>query len=157
MFSDFFGLAKGIYDANIWASMYDVVHPSRRATMLGLANMIGWFGAGCGTTAIGVATTRWGVTMGQALASTAGIYAVVAVLLILAGAVFAPRDHSARGKRRAQPSNDCLEPVLGRSSMQRNRSSRSLRATARPNVLPHCQPNPRGPQSDGQSLKTCHF
>ncbi len=92
LFLTFFGLAKGIYDANIWASMYDVVDPSRRATMLGLANMIGWFGAGCGTTAIGVATTRWGVTMGQALASTAGIYAVVAVLLILAGAVFAPRD-----------------------------------------------------------------
>lgn len=87
-----FGLAKGIYDANIWASMYDVVHPSRRATMLGLANMIGWFGAGCGTTAIGVATKRWNVTMGDALASTAGIYAVVALLLVAAGLVFAPRD-----------------------------------------------------------------
>ena len=45
LFLTCFGLAKGIYDANIWASMYDVVHPSRRATMLGLANMIGWFGA----------------------------------------------------------------------------------------------------------------
>lgn len=104
LFLTFFGLAKGIYDANIWASMYDVVHPSRRATMLGLANMIGWFGAGCGTTAIGVATTRWGVTVGQALGSTAGIYAVVAVLLILAGAVFAPRDI-----RRAEAASTTLE------------------------------------------------
>jgi MFS family permease len=87
-----FGFAKGIYDANIWASMYDVVRPSRRATMLGLANMIGWGGAAAATSAIGVATTRFHVTMGEALASTAVIYAIVAVILILAGAVFAPRD-----------------------------------------------------------------
>lgn len=86
------GLAKGVYDANIWASMYDVIHPSRRATMLGLANMIGWFGAGCGTYGFGLATTRWKISMGEALSSTAAIYAVVAVLLFLAGAVFAPRD-----------------------------------------------------------------
>jgi hypothetical protein len=87
-----FGLAKGIYDANIWASMYDVVHPTRRATMLGLANMIGWFGAGLGTYGIGVATTRLNVTMGQALASTSVIYAGVALLLLTAGLVTARRD-----------------------------------------------------------------
>ncbi|MEX2286827.1 MAG: MFS transporter [Planctomycetaceae bacterium] len=92
MYLTLFGLAKGIYDANIWASMYDVVHPSRRATMLGLANMIGWFGAGCGTFGIGVATTRLNITMGQALASTSVIYAVVAILLLVAGLAFAPRD-----------------------------------------------------------------
>jgi MFS family permease len=92
LFLTCFGFAKGIYDANIWASMYDVVRPSRRATMLGLANMIGWGGAAAATSAIGVATTRFHVTMGQALASTAGIYAIVAVILILAGVVFAPRD-----------------------------------------------------------------
>lgn len=86
------GLAKGIYDANIWASMYDVVHPTRRATMLGLANMIGWFGAGCGTYGFGLATARWKISMGQALSSTAVIYAVVALLLLFAGLVTARRD-----------------------------------------------------------------
>jgi MFS family permease len=86
------GLAKGIYDANIWASMYDVVHPSRRATMLGLANMIGWFGAGCGTYGFGLATARWNISMGQALSSTAIVYAVVALLLLIAGTLCAPRD-----------------------------------------------------------------
>jgi MFS family permease len=86
------GLAKGIYDANIWASMYDVVHPTRRATMLGVANMIGWFGAGCGTYGFGLATTRWGISMGQALSSTAVIYAIVAILLFFAGIVTAGRD-----------------------------------------------------------------
>jgi MFS family permease len=87
-----FGLAKGIYDANIWASMYDVVHPSRRATMLGLANMIGWLGGGLATAATGSVMTRlhWG--LGQVLSTTAILYALVAILLILAGAVYAPRD-----------------------------------------------------------------
>jgi MFS family permease len=86
------GLAKGIYDANIWASMYDVVHPTRRATMLGLANMIGWFGAGCGTYGFGLATARWNISMGEALSSTAIIYAFVAVVLFFAGIVTAGRD-----------------------------------------------------------------
>ncbi len=72
--------------------MYDVVHPTRRATMLGLANMIGWFGAGCGTYGFGLATARWDISMGQALVSTAVIYAIVAVLLFFAGIVTAGRD-----------------------------------------------------------------
>jgi MFS family permease len=87
-----FGLAEGIYDANIWASMYDVIHPSRRATMLGLANMIGWFGAGLATVGTGMAITRLHMTFGQVLSATALIYAAVALLLIVAAAVFAPRD-----------------------------------------------------------------
>jgi MFS family permease len=87
-----FGLAEGIYDANIWASMYDVIHPSRRATMLGLANMIGWFGAGVATVGTGMAITRLHMTFGQVLSATAVIYAAVALLLIVAAAVFAPRD-----------------------------------------------------------------
>ena len=40
----FFGLCKGIYDSNIWASLYDVVPPSRRSTSVGMMNMIGWIG-----------------------------------------------------------------------------------------------------------------
>jgi MFS family permease len=87
-----FGLAKGIYDANIWASMYDVVHPSRRATMLGLANMIGWFGAGLATAATGSVTTHLKLSLGQVLSATAILYAIVAILLILAGTVYAPHD-----------------------------------------------------------------
>ena len=92
IFLTFFGFAEGIYDANIWASMYDVVHPSRRATMLGLANMIGWLGASVATVGTGMVITRLHMTYGQVLSATAGIYAVVAVLLIVAGGVFAPRD-----------------------------------------------------------------
>jgi sugar phosphate permease len=92
IFLTLFGFAEGIYDANIWASMYDVVHPSRRATMLGFANMIGWLGGGVATVGTGMVITRLHMTYGQVLSATASIYAVVAVLLIVAGGVFAPRD-----------------------------------------------------------------
>jgi hypothetical protein len=60
--------------------------------MLGLANMIGWFGAGLATVGTGIAITRLHMTYGQVLSATALIYAVVALLLIVAAAVFAPRD-----------------------------------------------------------------
>jgi len=86
-----FGLCKGIYDANIWASLYDVIPPSRRASAVGLMNMIGWLGGGLGAFAIGAAAHR-GVTMSVAISATAVIYLVVFGLLLLGGLVFAPRD-----------------------------------------------------------------
>lgn len=87
-----FGLAKGLYDANIWASLYDVVTPSRRGTAVGVMNMVGWLGGGLGAYAIGFAVTRLHLTMSQAIESTAMIYVGVAGLLLLAARVFAPRD-----------------------------------------------------------------
>lgn len=87
-----FGLAKGLYDANIWAALYDVVTPTRRATAVGLMNMVGWLGGGLGAYAIGLATTRLHLTMSQAISSTALIYVGVAVLLLIAAFAFAPRD-----------------------------------------------------------------
>lgn len=91
-----FGFSKGLYDANIWASLYDVIAPSRRGTAVGLMNMIGWFGGGLGSLAIGVAVHE-GITMSVAISSTALIYLVVAALLLLAGVALVPRD-----TRRAQ-------------------------------------------------------
>jgi MFS family permease len=86
-----FGLFKGLYDANIWASLYDVVPVSRRGTAVGLMNMIGWFGGGLGAYAIGLAVKR-GMTMSQAIASTGAIYLLVAGLLLTAAFVLARRD-----------------------------------------------------------------
>lgn len=87
-----FGLCKGMYDANIWASLYDVVPPARRASAVGMMNMIGWLGGGLGSLSIGLAVDRGGVSMSMAIASTGAIYLVVAVLLLLAAVVLAPRD-----------------------------------------------------------------
>ena len=91
-----FGLFKGIYDANIWASLYDVVPVSRRSSAVGMMNMIGWLGGGLGAWLVGRAMDR-GVTMSAAIASTAIIYLGVAVLLLVAGLVFAPRDVRRQG------------------------------------------------------------
>jgi MFS family permease len=87
-----FGLTKGLYDANIWASLYDVVPGRHRGAAVGVANMIGWLGGGLGAYFIGRAVTRWHFTMSQAISSTATIYLGVAALLLVAGFVFAPRD-----------------------------------------------------------------
>lgn len=92
------GVAKGLYDANIWASMYDVVHPSRRATMLGLGNMVGWGGGAIVTTAVGLLTTDGKMEMGPALGATSGIYVIVSALLLIAALVYARRDIGRAGE-----------------------------------------------------------
>lgn len=86
-----FGLCKGLYDANIWASLYDVTPVSRRGAAVGLMNMIGWLGGALGAYGIG-AVTNQGVSMSAAIAATGTIYVVVACLLLLSALVFAPRD-----------------------------------------------------------------
>jgi MFS family permease len=92
----FFGFAKGLYDANIWASLYDVVAPARRGTAVGLMNMIGWLGGGLGSLAIGVAVNRE-IPMSVAIASTAAIYVLVTFGLFFGAFVLAPRDAGRAG------------------------------------------------------------
>jgi len=85
-----FGLYKGIYDANLTASFYDVIRPARRSTATGLMNFIGWVGAGLGSVAVGVAVDHH-VTMSVAISSTALIYLGVAAILY-ASTFTAPAD-----------------------------------------------------------------
>lgn len=86
-----FGFFKGMYDANIWAGLYDFVPVERRGSAVGLMNMVGWFGGGFGSIVIGRAASH-GVTLSAAISSTAVIYLLVALLLALAAWVLAPRD-----------------------------------------------------------------
>jgi MFS family permease len=76
-----FGFFKGLYDSNIWASLYDVVKPQRRATALGVMNSIGWLGGGLGTSAIAAASQYYG--MSACLSATSLIYLSLGVLLCL--------------------------------------------------------------------------
>jgi sugar phosphate permease len=75
-----FGFFKGIYDANIWASLYDVVEPSHRATALGFMNAIGWAGGAVAPVAIAAASGRYG--MSACLSATSLIYLLFGLLLI---------------------------------------------------------------------------
>jgi MFS family permease len=74
-----FGYFKGLYDANIWASLYDVVRPEQRATALGLMNSIGWLGGSAAPIAVAAAADHWG--MSAAISATSAVYLAIALLL----------------------------------------------------------------------------
>jgi MFS family permease len=75
-----FGFFKGVYDANIWASLYDVVPSQGRATAVGVMNSIGWLGAAVAPTALALVSERYGMGVGISLNSL--IYLLTGLLLI---------------------------------------------------------------------------
>ena len=76
------GPFKGIYDANIFASLYDVVAVRQRGTAAGMLNSLGWLGGGFAPIAVAVAASRYG--MGRTISGTALVYAVCSLLMLLA-------------------------------------------------------------------------
>lgn len=77
------GLFKGLYDANIWASLFDVVAPEFRGTAVGTMNALGWLaGGGSAPLVIGWVATKTG--LGAAIGLASAVYLVAAVLLIAA-------------------------------------------------------------------------
>jgi MFS family permease len=74
-----FGYFKGLYDANIWASLHDVVRPEHRASAVGFMNSLGWTGGAVAPIAIAAASNRFG--MGACISANSAIYLVVALLL----------------------------------------------------------------------------
>ncbi len=76
------GLCKGIYDANIFAALYDVVPVEDRGTAAGLMNTVGWTGGVVAPIAVGLASDRFGLSV--AIASTAVVYLAVGSLAIAA-------------------------------------------------------------------------
>jgi MFS family permease len=100
-----FGLFKGFYDANLWASLYDLVKPERRATAQGLMNSIGWLGAAAAPVTIAAAAQSFG--MSACLSATSLIYLLLGVLLAVGSLTWWP----SRSKFAAAP-NDApsIEP-----------------------------------------------
>ncbi len=84
-----FGLCKGFYDANIFASLFDVVEPRARATAAGLMNTIGWSGGALGPLCVGWVARNGSrgtevENMSLAIAACGGVYLVGAIFLIAA-------------------------------------------------------------------------
>jgi MFS family permease len=79
------GLGKGLYDANIFASLYDRVAPSVRGAAAGVMNTVGWLGASLAPVVIGSASDRVG--LGVAIAATGWVYVVGAGLAGTAAAL----------------------------------------------------------------------
>jgi MFS family permease len=87
------GFFKGLYDANIFASVFDVVRPEARGTAAGFMNAVGWLaGGGSAPIVIGLIAERQSLGLAIALAST--VY-VAAGLLLLVGIVFFVKRDSA--------------------------------------------------------------
>ena len=81
-----FGFFKGMYDANIWASLYDVVPVERRGVAAGTMNSLGWLGGGIAPIAIAAGAQRFGLS--ACLSATSVIYLALAVtLFVLARAI----------------------------------------------------------------------
>jgi sugar phosphate permease len=87
-----FGYFKGIYDANIFASLYDVVPVERRSTAAGIMNSLGWLGGGLAPIVIAAASYRFGMSV--CISAASAVYFAVGALLLW----------NARSRRSAVPS-----------------------------------------------------
>jgi MFS family permease len=91
-----FGLCKGVYDSNIFASIFDVVEPRARGTTAGLMNTVGWGGGALGPVIVGWLSQHGRhatemENMSEAISLCSGIY-VAGALLLFAAAARASKD-----------------------------------------------------------------
>jgi len=87
------GFCKGLYDANIFAAVYEVVRPEARGAAAGLMNTVGWLGGGAAPLLVGLLADHYG--LGLAIAATAVVYLVAGGLLILGAVKYADVDAAA--------------------------------------------------------------
>lgn len=85
------GLFKGLYDANIFASVFDVIRPEARGAAAGFMNMVGWLaGGGSAPLVIGIIAQRQSLGLAIALASL--VYLAAGLLLLIGIFFFVKRD-----------------------------------------------------------------
>jgi MFS family permease len=85
------GFFKGLYDANIFASVFDVIGPNARGRAAGLMNAVGWLaGGGSAPLAIGIISARY--SLGFAIALAATVYVAAGALLLIGIVFFVTRD-----------------------------------------------------------------
>jgi MFS family permease len=75
-----FGLFRGLYDSNLFASLYEVVRPEARATATGTMLAVAFLGGGSSAVAVGWLSQRIGLD--AALSSTSVFYVAAAGLLL---------------------------------------------------------------------------
>jgi Sugar phosphate permease len=80
------GFFKGLYDSNLWASLFDVIRPAARGTACGVMNCAGWL-AGGGSAPLVIGLIAQHESLGFAIALASVVYVAAGVLLIL-GIVF---------------------------------------------------------------------
>ena len=88
-----FGFFKGMYDANIFASLHDVVPVERRGVAVGTMNSLAWLGGGLAPIAIAMGAGRYG--MSACISATAGIYFLIGLLMLRGAMRQAQKEQSA--------------------------------------------------------------
>ncbi len=102
------GVFKGLYEANIFASVFDVIRPEARGTATGFMNMMGWLaGGGSAPVVVGFLADRLGLS--NAIAITASAYVIASVVLMVAALGFARRDTE---RMRAELAAEAI-PLMG--------------------------------------------
>lgn len=77
------GLFKGVYDANIFASLYDVIPAESRGAGAGVMNMVGWLGGG-GLAPVAIGFLSQHIGLSRSLGATAAVYVAGGSALLLA-------------------------------------------------------------------------
>ncbi len=75
------GLFKGLYDANIFAAIFDVIPPEARGTAAGFMNMVGWLGGGSAPLIVGYIADRSSLSL--AISMTAAMYILAGTFLVI--------------------------------------------------------------------------
>jgi MFS family permease len=95
----FWGFFKGLYDANIFASAFDVVPAAARGRTAGFMNMIGWLaGGGSAPVVIGLIAQR--SSLGTAMTLASVVYLAAGAFLVMAMAAL-PSPSPLSGRARA--------------------------------------------------------
>ena len=86
-----FGLARGIYDSNQFASIFDVIAPRYRASAMGVMLSAAFIFGAVAPVVLGIVKDRF--TMSAGLAALSVFFLVGAGLILLARTVFLERDY----------------------------------------------------------------
>jgi len=95
------GLFKGIYDSNIFASVYDVIRPDLRGMTAGFMNMFGWAGGALAPIVAGRVADNKDLGLGYAISGASSVYIISGLLLFAGAMIFVKRD-SARMQAQVQ-------------------------------------------------------
>ena len=129
------GLFKGLYDANIFASVFDVVRPEARGAAAGFMNTIGWLGGG-GTAPLVIGLLAEDRGLGTAIALASTVYLAAGVLLLIGIVFFVTRDAA---RLQQELAARYLQPQSSGERSRRVRRDRTTEIAAAPR---HRQPDP---------------
>lgn len=88
-----FGFFRGIYDSNLFASLFDVIKPQYRASATGLMLSFAFLVGASSATVLGLLKSEFGLAVG--LASLAGFYVLGGVIILVTRSLFFAGDHEA--------------------------------------------------------------